>query len=48
MDDTPSAQRVRRDADNLSVADAHVAHGIQASLRIHDSTAIKDDIELLR
>jgi hypothetical protein len=47
MDDTASAQRLGRDADNLSVADADVAHGIHAGFGIHDASAFQHEIELL-
>jgi hypothetical protein len=47
MDDAPSAQRLGRDSDNLSVADADVAHRIRAGFRIHDASAFKHKIVLL-
>ena len=47
MDDAASAQRVGRDADDLSVADADVAHGIQAGLGIHDASAFEHEVVLL-
>ena len=47
MDNTAAAQRLGRDADNLSVADADVAHGIHAGLGIHDPSAFEHEIVLL-
>jgi len=48
MDDTASAERVGRDADNLAVEDANVAHGIEAGFGIHDTSAFEHEVELLR
>jgi hypothetical protein len=47
MDDMPSAQRVGRDADFLSLADANVAYGIHSSFGIHETSAIEHEIILL-
>ena len=47
MDNPASAQRFGRDADNLSVTDANVAHGIQAGFGIHDTSAFEHQIVLL-
>ncbi len=47
MDDAASAQRLGRDADDLSVADADVAHSIQAGFGIHDTSAFEHQIVLL-
>ena len=48
MDDAASAQHLGRDAHNLSVADADVAHGIHAGFGIHDASAFEHEIVLLR
>src|SRR5882762_10127355 len=42
VNDTPPAQRFGRDADNLPVADADVAHGIEAGFGVHDASALED------
>jgi hypothetical protein len=47
MNDTQSAERIGRDTGNLSVADADVAHPIQTGFRIHDASALEDEIVLL-
>src|ERR1700691_1269700 len=48
VDDTPSLQRVGRDADNHSVADPDVAHSIESGLGIHNTSAFEHEIERLR
>jgi hypothetical protein len=48
VNDAPSAQRLGGDAGDLAVADADVAHGIQASFGIHDAAALEHKIVLLR
>jgi hypothetical protein len=48
LDDPASAQGVGRDADNLAVEDANVAHGIEAGFRIHNTSAFEHEVELLR
>jgi hypothetical protein len=45
MNKAPSAQGLGRNAANLSVADADVAHGIHAGFGIHDAS--EQEIELL-
>src|SRR5271156_6495002 len=48
MYDTPSTQRLGGDAGDFSLADAHIAHRIQAGLGIHDSSTFEHQIVLLR
>src|ERR1700690_1813146 len=47
MDDTAPGQRVGRDANNLPVADANVAHCIEAGFGVHDTSAFEYQIVLL-
>jgi len=42
-----SAQRLGRNADNLSIANPNVAHRIQPGLGIHHSATFQHQIELL-
>ena len=48
MNHPPSAQRLRRNANNLPIAYADVARRIQPGLGIHHSTTLKNQIVLLR
>ena len=48
MNDAPSVKRLRRDAGNLSIANADVANGIQTGFGIHDASAFEHEIVLLR
>ena len=48
LDDTVPVERVGRNADNLSVADADIAHRIQSGFGVHDSSPCEYKIVLLR
>jgi hypothetical protein len=48
MDHAASARHLGRDAHNLSVADADIAHGIHAAFGIHGAPAFQHEIQLLR
>jgi len=48
LDDAASVQGFGRYADNLSVADANIAHGIHAGFGIHDASTLEHEIVLLR
>src|SRR5580692_9703944 len=47
MDDTASTQQLGRDAHDLSVMDANVAHGIEACFGIHDTPTFEHQVVLL-
>ena len=48
MDDSASTERSGGDADDLSIADAHVADGVEGGLGVDHAPAFDNNVVLLR